>query len=131
MLLISFLFRFLSFPILIYSFEKVLDGKIHPHPGPEVTQYNWLSRLTFWPATRLTCTCGKRKSHSKRGPGATAGSVDHNELWRMKGAEAHSVWKTFKPYWQEEVKQKEFEIFCSLDFLSCILSVLTVVCCSV
>lgn len=91
----------------------MLDGNIYPHPGPEISHSNFLSRLTFWPATRLVFSCcNSKKKHEKFENSATAGHINHaRDLWRFNDIEAFQVWQRFKPYWKEEITQPEYDFF--------------------
>jgi hypothetical protein len=99
---------------------QVLDGLIHPHDGPSPTDSNFISRLTFGPASSLVCCRRPKKlkddsniemksKDKKTKKKATEGPLfEHSDLFRFDDDASHGVWKQFKPYWQAELTEKEY-----------------------
>lgn len=80
----------------------MLDGHIAHHKGPKITDY-WLpSRITFSPVNKLVCGCCRKDKKSK---------IEHDDLWSFPGEDVPSVWKLFKPNWDAELNEEQYESY--------------------
>eukprot|EP01122_Echinamoeba_exundans_P001097 TRINITY_DN1103_c0_g1_i2.p1 TRINITY_DN1103_c0_g1~~TRINITY_DN1103_c0_g1_i2.p1 ORF type:complete len:1319 (+),score=357.16 TRINITY_DN1103_c0_g1_i2:146-4102(+) len=67
-----------------------LDGQLREHTGPSLSDSNFLSRLTFWPATPVVRAGAKKP-------------IEKAQLFRLpQHLRAHHPWKRFHTYWKEE-----------------------------
>ncbi len=71
--------------------------------GHKITDYSLLSRFTFNSVNPLVCGCCNKKKKEKN-------YVDDDDLWSFPGEDVPNVWKMFKPNWESELTEAEYEL---------------------